>query len=117
MLKNIHLEMITPSKIMLDRDVELVVVPGSEGLFGVLPLHADLLSKLKFGFVEIYENGNVIKKIAINGGIADVSKDKITILSQYAENIDKDSPKKIKEKAVQSVGEEKKFLDKISELI
>ena len=47
MLKNIHLEMITPSKIMLDRDVELVVVPGSEGLFGVLPLHADLLSKWK----------------------------------------------------------------------
>ena len=46
-----------------------------------------------------------------------MSKDKITILSQYAENIDKDSPKKIKEKAAQSGGEEKKFLDKISELI
>ena len=117
MLKNIHLEMITPSKIMLDMEVELVVVPGSEGLFGVLPFHADLLSKLKFGFVEIYEKGNVIKKIAINGGIADVSKDKITILSQYAENIDKSSSQIIKEKANQSIGEEKEFLDKISELI
>ena len=79
------LEVITPTQTMINEEVEMVVVPGSEGHFGVLPLHAHTLSTLDRGIVTVYENNDASNKIIIDGGIADVSPQGCSILVERAE--------------------------------
>ena len=79
------LEVITPTQTMINQEVEMVVVPGSEGHFGVLPLHAHTLSTLNRGIVTIYENNDASNEIIIDGGIADVTPQGCSILVERAE--------------------------------
>ncbi len=79
------LEVITPTQTMINEEVEMVVVPGSEGHFGVLPLHAHTLSTLDRGIVTVYENNNASNEIIIDGGIADVTPQECSILVERAE--------------------------------
>ena len=79
------LEIITPTQTMINEEVEMVVVPGSEGHFGVLPLHAHTLSTLDRGIVTVYENNDASNEIIIDGGIADVTPQGCSILVERAE--------------------------------
>ena len=79
------LEVITPTQTMINEEVEMVVVPGSEGHFGVLPLHAHTLSTLNKGIVTVYENNDTSNEIIIDGGIADVTPQGCSILVERAE--------------------------------
>ena len=79
------LEVITPTQTMFNEEVEMVVVPGSEGHFGVLPLHAHTLSTLNRGIVTVYENNDASNEIIIDGGIADVTPQGCSILVERAE--------------------------------
>ena len=82
-----NFELITPSQTVINQEVDMVVVPGSEGHFGVLPLHAHTLSTLNKGVVKLYENGNSINEIIIDGGIADVNPSGCTLLVEKAESL------------------------------
>ena len=91
------LEVITPTQTMINEEVEMVVVPGSEGHFGVLPLHAHTLSTLNRGIVTVYENNDASNEIIIDGGIADVTPQGCAILVERAEivkNLDKNEIEK-----------------------
>ena len=88
MEKTTKFELITPSKIVVQENTELVVIPGSEGHFGVLPLHVSMLSSLNRGVVELYQDNSVIKRIVIDGGIADVQPDGCILLVERAENLE-----------------------------
>ena len=79
------LEVVTPTQTMINEEVEMVVVPGSEGHFGVLPLHAHTLSTLDRGIVTVYENNDASNEIIIDGGIADVTPQGCSILVERAE--------------------------------
>ena len=79
------LEVITPTQTMINEEVEMVVVPGSEGHFGVLPLHTHTLSTLNRGIVTVYENNDASNEIIIDGGIADVTPQGCSILVERAE--------------------------------
>ena len=79
------LEVITPTQTMINEEVEMVVVTGSEGHFGVLPLHAHTLSTLDRGIVTVYENNDASNEIIIDGGIADVTPQGCSILVERAE--------------------------------
>ena len=79
------LEVITPTQTMINEEVEMVVVPGSEGHFGVLPLHAHTLSTLNRGIVTVYENNDASNEIIIDGCIADVTPQGCSILVERAE--------------------------------
>jgi len=84
-------ELVTPARVMISRDAGMVVAPGVEGLFGVLPRHAPLISTLQRGIVEVYDNGQVTDRIMVDGGIADVAEDRCTILAERAEKLDADN--------------------------
>jgi F-type H+-transporting ATPase subunit epsilon len=84
-------ELVTPARVMISRDAGMVVAPGVEGLFGVLPRHAPLISTLQRGVVEVYDNGQVTDRIMVDGGIADVAEDRCTILAERAEKLDADN--------------------------
>ena len=80
----LRLSIVTPSRPLLDADVEQVVAPGSEGEFGVLPGHAALLVSLKPGVVRWIESGRA-RRAAISGGFAEVTQERVTVLAPVAE--------------------------------
>ena len=88
MAETTSFELVTPARVMVSRDAGMVVAPGVEGLFGVLPRHAPLISTLQRGIVEVYDNGQVTDRIMVDGGIADVNEDRCTILAERAEKLD-----------------------------
>ena len=92
------LEVITPTQTMINEEVEMVVVPGSEGHFGVLPLHAHTLSTLDRGIVTVYENNDTSNEIIIDGGIADVTPQGCSILVERAEIVKSLDKNEIEEK-------------------
>ena len=121
-----NFELITPSQRMINQEIEMVVIPGSEGHFGVLPLHAHTLSTLNRGIVTLYENGSSIDNVIIDGGIADVTPSGCSILVERAENLNDLKQSEIqsrlnnfksKEKSFENPAEEKANSDEIDWLV
>ena len=81
-------ELVTPARVMLAVDARMVVVPGALGLFGVLPRHAPVISTLKRGVVSVYVDGQAHARIMVDGGVADVTEERCTVLAERAVNLD-----------------------------
>lgn len=88
----ISFELVSPEKLLLSEDVEMVVVPGAEGDFGVLIGHAPLISALRPGVISTYAGETVLKRIFVAGGFAEVTGERCTVLAEEAmpvEDIDR----------------------------
>jgi F-type H+-transporting ATPase subunit epsilon len=76
-------EIVTPMRQTLSQPVELVVVPGGDGNFGVLPEHAPMLATLRPGTIEIRDkNLKILDRIFIEGGFVEVTPERCTILAE-----------------------------------
>ncbi len=84
MEKNFFFELITPDKNLINNEFEMVVVPGEEGDFGVLPNHSNLISQIRPGVLKIYKNNKIDKSFFIYNGFAEVSNNKLIVLSETA---------------------------------
>ena len=82
--KQFLLEIVTPEKLLFSQGVDFVVVPGSEGDFGVLPGHCLLLSNLRIGELQ-YSTGETTESVSILSGLAEVTPTRVTILADVAE--------------------------------
>jgi F-type H+-transporting ATPase subunit epsilon len=80
MADTLKLELVSPERLLVSEQVEMVLVPGAEGVFGVLPLHAPTLSTLRPGFVDVYQNGAVTERFFVTGGFAEVTPESCTVL-------------------------------------
>ena len=113
MAETTQLELVTPARILAQKSVQMVVAPGVEGLFGVLPRHAPLLADLTRGIVEVHEDGKVTDRFMIDGGLADVSGESVTILTERAENLATVDRDDIKARADSASGSEAEFLNAV----
>jgi len=77
-------DLVSSEKLLLSEDVEMVVVPGAEGDFGVLIGHAPLISALRPGVIGTYIGDNVDKRIFVAGGFAEVTGERCTVLAEEA---------------------------------
>jgi F-type H+-transporting ATPase subunit epsilon len=77
-------ELVSPERLLMSKDVSMVVVPGADGLFGVLPRHSPLLSTLLPGVIDVYEDGAITDQIFVAGGFAEVTEDRCTVLAEEA---------------------------------
>ncbi len=84
MADKVQFELVSPEKLLLSEAVEMVVVPGSEGNFGVLPGHSLLLSLVRPGVIEVYENRQVTQRLFVSGGFAEVTPERCTVLAEEA---------------------------------
>ena len=84
MTKKILLEVVTPERMLLSQDVDMVIAPGSEGEFGVLPGHCHFLSTLRIGELR-YQIGDVWHFMSVLWGFAEVTPTKVTIMAEVAE--------------------------------
>jgi F-type H+-transporting ATPase subunit epsilon len=80
----IQFELVTPEQLLVSRDVDMVVVPGTEGNFGVLPGHAPLISTIRPGTIDIYEGNTIAERIFVAGGLAEVIPERCTVLADEA---------------------------------
>ena len=76
------LEIITPGKKLFEGTVKSAVFPGSEGSFGVLDNHAPMITTLKQGKIEVTELNNNKIEFAVNGGVLEVLRNKVTVLAE-----------------------------------
>ena len=81
----VQFELVTPERLIVSTEVDMVVVPGSEGNFGVLPGHAPLISTIRPGTIDIYEGRTrIIERIFVVAGIAEVTPERCTVLADEA---------------------------------
>lgn len=81
-------ELVAPERLLFSAEVDMVVVPGSEGDFGVLPGHSPVIASVRPGVIDIYDGGIDAKfireRIFVAGGFAEVSGSRCTVLAEEA---------------------------------
>lgn len=77
-------ELVSPERLLLSEDVDMVEVPGEEGDFGVLVRHAPLISTLRPGVIKVHNGGVVTERIFVAGGFAEVTPQRCTVLAEEA---------------------------------
>lgn len=77
-------ELVSPERLVVSMPVDMVVVPGGEGDFGVLPGHAPLIASVRPGVIEIYDGREVSDRIFVAGGFAEVTRERCTVLAESA---------------------------------
>lgn len=107
MADKITLRVVTPSRLLLDEEVDEVTGPGALGEFGVLPNHISFLCLLEAGEMS-YKQGATRRYLAVSGGYAEVLDNVMTVLAPAAEfgsEIDVTRARTAKERAEKRVGE------------
>lgn len=78
-------ELVSPERLLMEQQVEMVVVPGAEGNIGVLPRHAPLISTLRPGVIDVFEKRNADPvRIFVAGGFVEVTPERCTVLAEEA---------------------------------
>ena len=82
-MADFHFELVTPERLVRSDDVYMVVVPGTEGEFGVMAGHAPVMATLKNAELKIYKSaGAQPESIAVSGGFAEVGDNGLTVLAE-----------------------------------
>ncbi len=84
MADKIHLDLVSPERLLLSEDVDMVTVPGADGYFGVLPGHAPVMSALRPGVIEVKGGEDGDMKLFILGGFAEVTATNVSVLAEEA---------------------------------
>ena len=124
MNNKINFDFVSPEASIVSSEVDMVLIPGIDGDAGILPDHAPFMTTLRQGIVEVtFEQGNV-KKYLVEGGFADITQDKMTILAETSLNLSDSDSKVLKseidiinEKLASAEEDEKVLLDERKSLI
>lgn len=84
MSEKVEFELVSPERLLVSESVEMVVVPGAEGDFGVLSGHASTVSSIRPGVLAVFENGNVTSRVFLAGGFSEVTPERCTVLADDA---------------------------------
>ena len=124
MNNKINFDFVSPEASIVSSEVDMVLIPGVDGDAGILPDHSPFMTTLRQGIVEVtFEQGN-IKKYLVEGGFADITQDKMTILAETSLNLSDSDSKVLKseidiinEKLASAEEDEKVLLDERKSLI
>tara|TARA_B100001245_G_C22863593_1_gene415313 strand:- start:1106 stop:1510 length:405 start_codon:yes stop_codon:yes gene_type:complete len=112
----LQLELVLPDKLVASKLVDMVIIAGTEGDFGVLPEHAPLISSIRPGLLEIHDSEKT-EKFFLAGGFVEVLSNQVSILASELcslEDIDvsscKDEIENLKKQLNSSQDEKEKSL-------
>lgn len=83
-INKVQFDLVSPERLLVSDVYDMVVAPGEEGDFGVLPGHSPLISSLRPGVIDIYQNGVITDRIFVAGGFAEVTPERLTVLAEEA---------------------------------
>jgi F-type H+-transporting ATPase subunit epsilon len=110
-MAKVLLEVVTPEKLVASEEVDVVVANGYEGEFAILPNHTQFMTSLQPGGLW-YRTGGKVEWLAVAGGFAEVSDNKVTVLAEAAErarDIDAERARKARERAEQRMRSKEKI--------
>jgi F-type H+-transporting ATPase subunit epsilon len=84
MAEKIAFELVSPDRLLVSEDVDMVVVPGGEGDFGVLVGHQPMISTVRPGILEVQNAGAEDRRIFVNGGFAEITGDRCAVMTEEA---------------------------------
>ena len=84
----VEFELVSPERMILSEPVEMVVVPGEDGDFGVLPGHSHLISNIRPGVIHVFADSSVQTRIFVAGGFAEVTPDRCVVLAEDAIDVE-----------------------------
>lgn len=84
MSDKVDFELVSPEKLLISTQSSMVVIPGTEGDFGILAGHTDIISNIRAGIVDVYGDKIIDRRVFVSGGVAEVSEDRCTILADEA---------------------------------
>jgi F-type H+-transporting ATPase subunit epsilon len=88
MADKVAFELVSPERLLFSADVDMVVVPGTEGDFGVMPGHSPFISTVRPGVLDVYDGGiapaNLKSRIFVAGGFAETADSRLTVLAEEA---------------------------------
>ncbi|MGA0853287.1 MAG: ATP synthase F1 subunit epsilon [Luteolibacter sp.] len=105
----LQLDIVTPEKKAFSAPVDHVYLPGADGELGVLPMHAGLVTALKPGELRYLHNGQTTT-LAIGSGFAEITQEKVVVLTDMALGED-EIDEKSTEEAIQRAQEKLKSVD------
>jgi len=82
--RKFDLELVSPERLLLSEPVDMAVIPGSEGDFGVLAGHSLLISTLRPGVIEVHQGDVITHRLFVGGGFAEVTDTRCTVLADNA---------------------------------
>ena len=83
-MADFNFELVSPERVLMSEMVEHVVLPGSEGLLGVLAGHSPTVVSLKAGVISVLSGATVTRKIYVRGGFAEINGESVTVLAEHA---------------------------------
>ena len=102
-MATISFDLVSPENLIFNDEVGMIIVPGKDGDFGVLPGHSKVMSSLRPGRVMVYgEDKNLLKAFFVSGGFAEVNPEKCIVLAESVDEIN-ELEKAIIEKEIQEL--------------
>jgi len=87
-MATIPFDLVSPENLIFNDEVGMIIVPGKDGDFGVLPGHSKVMSSLRPGRVMVYgEDKNLLKAFFVSGGFAEVNPEKCIVLAESVNEI------------------------------
>ena len=86
--EKVEFELVSPERLLVSEAVDMVVVPGAEGDFGVLPRHSLLISGVRQGIIQVWNDNAVTDRIFVAGGFCEVTGERCTVLAEEAVRVD-----------------------------
>ena len=105
-MATISFDLVSPENLIFNDEVGMIIVPGKDGDFGVLPGHSKVMSSLRPGRVMVYGEGkNLLKAFFVSGGFAEVNSEKCIVLAESVDEIN-ELEKATIEKEIQELEEQ-----------
>ena len=87
-MATISFDLVSPENLIFNDEVGMIIVPGKDGDFGVLPGHSKVMSSLRPGRVMVYGEGkNLLQSFFVSGGFAEVNPEKCIVLAESVDEI------------------------------
>ena len=87
-MATISFDLVSPENLIFNDEVGMIIVPGKDGDFGVLPGHSKVMSSLRPGRVMVYGEGkNLLKSFFVSGGFAEANPEKCIVLAESVDEI------------------------------
>ena len=112
-MATISFDLVSPENLIFNDEVGMIIVPGKDGDFGVLPGHSKVMSSLRPGRVMVYGEGkNLLKSFFVSGGFAEVNPEKCIVLAESVDEINTLEKSTIEKEIQELEGQE---TDKVNE--
>ncbi len=98
MADKVNFELVSPERVLVSDTFDMVVIPGGDGDFGVLPDHSPLISTIRPGVIDIHDGGNVAHQVFVAGGFAEVLPNRCTVLAEQALMVESIDPEDVRPK-------------------